>query len=128
MIARKEAELIAKEKLLEDKSNTLLQLQNELLKEKRMIEEKKFDKFVNKLKVEDESPKDDIKLKGNQIYQMIVQASEMIDRANYKEARRLYNTIYHSFTGSRWSKDEKLGLELSINNLYNDLNLAILNQ
>lgn len=126
-LARKESELDEREKVLEEKTNTLLQLQNELLHEKKLVEEKRFE-HIQKPIEQTQTQQTNMKFSTDQLYHMIGEATDLITLGKYQDAKHMYNIIQSNFLKLRIPKEERQSLELSLNSLYNDLNLAILNQ
>lgn len=119
--------------LAEDKElkSAIEKAQARLLQEKENLDNMVFSKYIETklktIKPEYLESRDDWKnaLKSNPLYEQIGLCKRLLAQHNLTEAKALYNTIRKSYDQANLSKKEKAALYTAIRELYNDIQLRI---
>ena len=103
-----------------------------LKKEKENLDNLVFSKYIEKklkaIKPEYIETKQDMKidLESNPLYDQIKQCRQVLGQGNIKTAKEEYNSIKRSFEYSRLQKKEREALYTAIRELYNDIQLKLI--
>lgn len=114
----------------------ILAQKKKLLDLKKDVESEGFGKYLQEemKRLNDDgvsvSPEDDyshVDLRGNtEIYDLIDKCNDLIDSGNFKEAKKVYNSVRTKYANSNIIDEEKDILYNKIRELYDDINIAIL--
>ncbi|HYD03081.1 MAG TPA: hypothetical protein VEC16_02175, partial [Alphaproteobacteria bacterium] len=119
--------------LTEDKElkNAILNAEKALIEEKKNLDNLIFSKYIeNKLKnikPETLSSSEDwrTELNSNPLYKQINQCKALLSQRKVNDAKSLYNQIRQAYENAQVSRKEKEALYVAIRELYNDIQLKI---
>ncbi len=125
----KQRQVEAKLSVAKEVQDNLVQTEQQIQKEKQELESEGFQKYFAK---KAETLMNETNMKGTapevlEIYEMIDKCKQLINASQIDEAKKSYKNIRDAFTQSTFDETDKVVLHNAIRELYDDINLTLLN-